>query len=681
MPEPVDPAKAYCLVALMPSGRKGQVVRGSNLLTAARELGVELESICGGRQTCGKCQIIVEQGIFAKHGITSHPDHLSPLTALEQEYLQEHDIDGRRLACAAEVLEDVLITVPEESQAHKQIIAKEATDRVIQVDPAVRQVYVEVQPAVLGDPRGDWERLEAALEAQWSLANLSIDQKTLVPLQRILREGEFAVTVTLWQDKEVIRVQPGYQEGVYGLAIDVGSTTVVVHLCDLRTGKVLATKSAMNPQVRYGEDLMSRVSYADAEPQGLARMNRAIIQTLNDLAEKATAEVNLSTKDISDIVIVGNTVMHHILLGINPTQLGVAPFALATYSHLDLNARDLGIDCNPSGKVHILPLIAGHVGADNVGVMLAESPEESEGIALIVDVGTNAEIILGDRSQVLVASSPTGPAFEGAQISHGQRAAPGAIERVRIDPQTLQPRYKVIGHPDWIDPQNDIDLPPEAKATGICGSGIVEAIAEMFLAGIINEKGHFVPSAAERSPRVRLNDRTTEFVLVDERASSSGNGIVITQNDVRAIQLAKAALYAGTKLLMDQRGVSKVDRVVLAGAFGTFISPLHAMVLGLIPDCELEQVAAVGNAAGDGARLALLNRRLRIKAEKLARTVTYVETPLESSFQDEFVAALNIPHANHLFPHLAGILPQPADLGKPKRRSRIRAKYTSPEKS
>jgi uncharacterized 2Fe-2S/4Fe-4S cluster protein (DUF4445 family) len=674
-----DLDKQHCQLVLMPSGRKGRILRGSNLLEAAQELGVELESICGGRQTCGKCQIIVEQGNFAKHGINSHDNHLSPLTPLELEYIQQHALDGRRLACAAQVLDDVLITVPEESQAHKQIIAKAATERSIEVDPAVRQLYIEVQPAVLGDPRGDWERLAAALEAQWGLTNLTIDLKTLINLQQVLREGDFTVTVTLWQDKEVIRLQPGYQEGIYGLAIDVGSTTVVAHLCDLRTGEVLATQAAMNPQVRYGEDLMSRVSYANTESQGLLRMNRAIIQTLNDLAAKAAAEISISPMAISDIVVVGNTVMHHILLGINPAQLGVAPFALATYSYLDLNARDLGLTCNPSGKLHLLPLIAGHVGADNVGVMLAESPEESEGISLIVDVGTNAEIILGDRSQVLVASSPTGPAFEGAQISHGQRAAPGAVERVRIDPQTLEPRYQVIGHPDWIHPQEEIELPPEAKATGICGSGIVEAIAEMFLAGIINAKGHFITSAADRSQRVRLKDRSAEYILVAEQDSSSRGEIVITQDDVRAIQLAKAALYAGTKLLMDHRGVEKVDRIVLAGAFGSFLSPYHAMVLGLIPDCDLDQVSAVGNAAGDGARLALLNRHLRIKADQLARTATYVETPLETTFQDEFVAALNIPHASHPFPHLSGILPAPVDHERQPRRSRLRARYQSSE--
>lgn len=662
----------------MPSGRKGQVPIGSNLLQAAQELGVELESICGGRQTCGKCQIIVEEGNFPKHGITSRSNHISDPSGLEREYDREHNLNGRRLACAAQVLGDILITVPEESQANKQIIAKAATERTIEVNPAVRQLYVEVEPAVLGDPRGDWERLAQALQDQWQLTELVIDPRALVTLQSILREGDFAVTVTIWQDKEVLRLQPGYQDGIYGLAVDVGSTTVVAHLCDLRTGSVLATQSAMNPQVRFGEDLMSRISYTNSEPQGLARMNRMIIQTLNGLAEKAAHEVELSPQDITDVVVVGNTVMHHILLGIDPTQLGVAPFALATYSALDLKARDLGLNLNNACRVHILPLIAGHVGADNVGVMLAESPADQDGISLIVDIGTNAEIILGDRIQTLVASSPTGPAFEGAQITHGQRAAPGAIDRVRIDPKTLEPRIKVIGHNDWIVPQTDSGVPPQIKATGICGSGIIEVIAELFLAGIINSKGHFIPSAAERSPRIQFNGPTGEYVLAEADCTATGSAIIITQNDVRAIQLAKAALYAGTKLLMDHRGVKQVDRIILAGAFGTFINPYHAMVLGLIPDCDLDHVVAIGNAAGDGARLALLNKNLRHKAVQLARSATYVETPLETTFQDEFVAALNIPHATHPFPHLAGSLPEFPEESTRKRRSHLRSgEYTN----
>jgi uncharacterized 2Fe-2S/4Fe-4S cluster protein (DUF4445 family) len=671
MPTSSETPRSTCQLTLMPSGRKGQVSTGTNLLDAARELGVELESICGGRQTCGKCQVIVEQGSFPKHGIKSAADHLSQPTELEIDYNQEHNLKGRRLACAAFIINDLLVTVPDESQAHKQVIAKAATERSIEVEPAVRQLYVEIEPAVLGDPRGDWERLAQAMEDQWQLSDLVIDAKALLTLQSALREGDFSATVTIWQDQEVLRVQPGYQDGVYGLAIDVGSTTVVAHLCDLRTGEVLATQSAMNPQVRFGEDLMSRISYSNSEPQGLSRMNRQIIQTLNELGAKAAKKVGLTPRDITDVVVVGNTVMHHIFLGIDPTQLGEAPFALATYSALDLKARDLGLDFNRACRLHTLPLIAGHVGADNVGVMLAESPRDYDGISLIVDVGTNAEIILGDKDQVLVASSPTGPAFEGAQITHGQRAAPGAIDRVRIDPQTLEPRIKIIGNDDWIDPG---DALPETKATGICGSGIIEAVVELFLAGIINSRGHFVPETAERSGRIQFDGPTAAYTLVESELSTTGSPIVITQNDVRAIQLAKAALYAGTKLLMDHRGVKSVDRVILAGAFGTFINPFHAMVLGLIPDCDLDQVVAVGNAAGDGARLALLNKNLRLKAVQLARSAAYVETPLETNFQDEFVAALNIPHAEHIFPHLEGQIPETEHEQPRRRRNRIRSR-------
>jgi uncharacterized 2Fe-2S/4Fe-4S cluster protein (DUF4445 family) len=381
------------------------------------------------------------------------------------------------------VLGDLLITVPEESQARKQIIAKAASDRVIEIDPAVNQVYVEVVPPELGDSRGDWERLAQALEAEWGLHDLTIDIKAVPTLQPALREGDFAVTVTVWQGKEVLRVQPGYHEGLYGLAVDIGSTTVAAHLCDLRTGAVLATEASMNPQVRYGEDLMSRVSYATREAQGLSRLNKAVVRTLNELAEKAAASAGLALEDIMDTVIVGNPVMHHILLGINPVELGGAPFALAVDSALDLKARDIGLALHPAARLHLLPLIAGHVGADNMAVQIAEMPSEQDEIQLIVDVGTNAEIVLGNRQQVLVASSPTGPAFEGAQITHGQRAAPGAIERVRIDPVTLEPRFKVIGYDEWIEPGDGSTIPGTAKTTGICGSGIIEVIAELFLAG------------------------------------------------------------------------------------------------------------------------------------------------------------------------------------------------------
>jgi uncharacterized 2Fe-2S/4Fe-4S cluster protein (DUF4445 family) len=698
-------ASKRCQIALMPSGRRGQVDRGINLLEAARQLGVELESICGGRQTCGKCQILVEEGTFPKHGLTSSADHVSAVDGREASYRQKHALGERRLACAAQVLGDLLIAVPEESQARKQIIAKAAGERVIEVRPAVWQWYVETVPATLGDRRGDWERLRQAIGDQWGLSDITVDPLVLRALQVALRDGSNAVTVTLWQPApgqtaELLQVQPGYVEGVYGLAVDVGSTTVAAHLCDLRTGALLATEATMNPQVRYGEDLMSRVSYGMMEPQGVSRMHQAIIKTLNELALRAAATAAVDAAEILELVLVGNTVMHHLLLGIDPVELGGAPFALAVAGPLNLKARDLGLAAvHPAARVHLLPCIAGHVGADNAAVFLAEAPQRQEAMTLIVDVGTNAEILLGNRQdgrlQVLSASSPTGPAFEGAQISHGQRAAPGAIERVRLDPATWEPRFKVIGSEEWLENSNQSEVnseqlteggqrprrrgrqpsPDSLRPTGICGSGIIEAVAEMFLAGVIGADGRFLEAAAARSPRVRFNGRSGEYLLVDAAHSATGRSIVVSQNDVRAIQLAKAALYAGVKLLMQRRGIERVERVILAGAFGSYISPLHALVLGLIPDCALERVTAVGNAAGDGARIALLDREERAEVARLVPLIEYVETAVEPAFQEEFVAAMALPHATDPFPHLDGIIPEPAPTATARRRRRERQNH------
>ncbi|PYV92656.1 MAG: ferredoxin [Acidobacteria bacterium] len=662
----LEPKNHVCRVILLPSGLRGEIPQGTNLLEGARMLGVELESICGGRQTCGKCQIMVEEGSFAKHAVTSIRHHLSPIEGREAAYWERHESKGRRLACAAQVSGDLLVTVPEESQAHKQVIAKAATQRAIEVQPAVRQLYVECDLARLDDPRGDWERLQEAMAKQWGLNGITIDPVLLPGLQPALRDGRGAVTLSLWQDAEVLRIQAGYAEGVYGLAIDVGSTTVAAHLCDLRTGAVLTTEVMMNPQVRFGEDLMSRVSYGMMDPDGVGRMHRAIIQGLNELAEKAALAAGLSAKDILDVVLVGNSVMHHLMLGIDPVELGGAPFALAISGPLDLKARDLGLTAvHVAARVHILPCIAGQNGADNMAVLLATAPHEQDQMMLVVDIGTNAEILLGDRQQVLAASSPTGPAFEGAQITHGQRAAPGAIERTRISPENLELKFKVIGREEWIDEST------QAAATGVCGSGIIEAIAEMFLAGIIDRDGRFMEAASQRSWRVRFNGRAGEFVLAKPDQTASKAPIVITQNDVRSVQLAKAALYAGVKLLMRRRRVDRVDRILLAGAFGSFISPQHAMVLGLIPDCDLDKVTAVGNAAGDGARIALLNRKRRSEAAELARQVDYVSIAVEPRFQDEFVAAMALPHAVDPFPHLNQHWPgqlKGQHQGRPRRR-------------
>jgi uncharacterized 2Fe-2S/4Fe-4S cluster protein (DUF4445 family) len=664
------------LVVFQPSGRQARVPAGTNLLQAARQLGVDVDSICGGRQTCGKCKIRVAEGEFAKYGIDSSTQSLSPPEPSEREFFVRRKIDDpdARLACNACVMGDLVVSVPPESQARKQVIRKAASDRPITVDPTLRQVFVAVEAHQLGERRGDWERLQEALEREWGMRELRIDLQALRKLGPALKAGKQQVTAVIWDERELIDVLPGYHEGLYGLAVDVGSTTVAAHLCDLHSGQVLATESMMNPQVSFGEDLMSRVSYAMLQRDGLQKMHEAIIAGLNRLAGLAAHAAGLKIRDIHEIVIVCNTVMHHILLGIDPVELGGAPFTLATHAPLDIKARELGLKLHPGANAHFLALEAGHVGSDNVGVLLAEAPESRTALTLLVDVGTNAEIVLGDQAGLLSCSSPTGPAFEGAQIRHGQRAAPGAIERVRIDRESKAPRFKVIGREAWSD-----ELPAaEIGATGICGSGIIEAVAELFLAGVLRPDGRFDPQCA--TPRLIWDGPKAEYLLATPEQSATGAAITVTQDDVRNIQLAKAALYAGCKLLMRRRGVSRVEQIVLAGAFGSFIDPLRAMVLGLYPDCDVRCVSAVGNAAGDGARIALLNRERRRAAAELARRVEYVETAIDPFFQEEFVAAMHFPHMSDPFPHLEGMLPERHLPSTSERRARRRSQSPQAER-
>lgn len=633
---------------LMPSGRQGEVPDGATVLEAAHTLGVDIEAVCGGRQTCRKCLVCPERGTFPKYGVVSPDGQLTPPDMTEQRYAALHHIDLKhyRMACAARVVGDVLISVPETSLARRQVFRKGISDLSIEIAPAVRRLYVNVELPVLGS-RGDWQRLQAALAKQHNLYNLSIATTALRALQQALREGAWTVTVTLWQNAEVIHIEPGCIESLYGLAVDIGSTTVVVYLCDLITGNLLATEAEMNPQVRFGEDIMSRISCA-AEPGGTERLHHAVIHTLDHLISSAAAKAGIAPHQIADMVVVGNSVMTHLFLGIDPRELGGLPFALANDEAHEVKARDLGLKalCG-EGRVHILPSIAAYVGADTVGALLAALPTLTDEITLIVDIGTNAEMVLASSDFIAASSSPTGPAFEGAQISHGQRAAVGAIERFRLDSHSGHVRYKVVGDPRWSDEL----APGETLApTGICGSGIIEIVAELFSAGFILASGRLPPSEAHA--RLRANGASGEFVVAPADETASGRAIVITQHDVRAIQLAKAALYAGIRLLMEHQGIDHIDQIKLAGAFGSYIDPRYAMTIGMIPDCDLRRVEAIGNAAGDGACIALLNLEQRRAAQMLARRVEYVETAAHPHFHDYFVDAMAFPHANDRFPHL-----------------------------
>jgi uncharacterized 2Fe-2S/4Fe-4S cluster protein (DUF4445 family) len=653
--------KGDARVVFTPSGRRGRFPVGTPLLQAARSLGVDIDSVCGGRGLCGRCQVDINAGRFAKFGVTSAPSHLSEPGPVELRYAEKRGLkEGRRLSCSSLIEGDVVVDVPETSQVHRQMVRKRAEARVIEMDPVVKLHYVEVRQPDMHDPTGDLQRLYQALEEQWGIIDLRIDRPALQGLQKKLRDGDWKVTVAIRNEDHLIHIWPGFQDKVYGIAVDVGSTTIAAHLTDLTSGEVIAAVGEMNPQIRYGEDLMSRVSYIMMNPGGEKLLTEVVQKALDDLANEAAAEAGIAIDDIVEMTVVGNPIMHHLILGIDPTELGGAPFALATDSALTLWASEIGVHVNPGCRAHFLPCIAGHVGADCAAVILSESPHLSEAMTLIVDVGTNAEIVLGNRDRLLACSSPTGPAFEGAQISCGQRAAPGAIERVRIDPETLEPRYKVIGSDLWSDEEGFSGETKKIGVTGVCGSGIIEVIAEMFLAGLINEDGVIDGSKAAISPRVVPDGRTFSYVLKEGEPE-----LRITQNDIRAIQLAKAALYAGARLLMDRMEIDSVDRIILAGAFGSHIDTKYAMVLGMIPDCELDNVWAAGNAAGTGARIALLNRAARREISETVRAVEKVETAVEPKFQDHFVQAMAIPHKTAVYANLARhvSLPVKSDTG------------------
>ena len=681
-------------VILQPSGRRGQVNEGTSVRAAARELGVEIESICAENATCGKCMVLVEEGRFEKYNIDSKRDHLSPLGAEERAYLMRRpkllkdkgwEIGQVRLSCQCKVLGDVLINVPEESRGNKQIVRKSARERAIEIKPSIRKYYVSLSPPNLERPIADWERLAKGLETSMGLVrrgeedlprwfDLTIDYQCLRTLSSTLREAKWNVTVSVWQDKEVIEVQPGYVEDSYGAAVDIGSTTVALYLCNLRTGEILAAESEMNPQIVYGEDVMSRIQYAIEHKDGLEKLHKAVIATLNKLLKQAVKSANeklletlgfdtsekstrstqptiIKVENILEMVLVGNSTMHHLLLNLHPKDLGLAPFVPAIHRSMNIKARDLGLQINSSGNIHVLPTIASFVGADTSAMILAEEPHKQDENWLLIDVGTNAELILGNRKRLVCTSTPTGPALEGAHVEYGMRAAPGAIERVHIDETTLEPKYKVIGVDGW----NTDHAEFKGHVKGICGSAIIDSVAELFRAGIVDSRGKFKKNLS--SNRIREGENGWEYVIAWAEETSIGRDIPMTQQDVRQIQLAKAALFTAARTLLKRSGLQSPDKIILAGGFGSYIDKEKAMLIGLIPDCKLENVYAVGNAAGDGARIALLNVEKRKEIDSVTRKVERFELPTDPEFQNQFMLATSFPHMSEPFEHIAHLIP------------------------
>ncbi len=632
-------------VVFSPGGLRGAFDPGITVMQAARSLGVDIASVCGGNAVCGRCQVQLIEGEFSKFALYSAATHLSPLTRRER-LLREQGLlkPNSRLSCQTRLWGDVVLDVPESSQQFEAVVCKVSDQINTVVNPSVRLFDIQLSPSTLDNAISDSDRLKDALAHRYGLPDVGIAFHALRHLPGALQSGNGKITVAVTENRTLVSVRAGEKTAAYGVAIDIGSTTVAAQLCDLKTGNVVASAGKMNPQIRYGDDVMSRLSYVILNPSGRLELTTAIRTTLQELISELAVRAGIAVEQIWDVTVVANPVMHHLFFGLDPRQLGFAPFALVTQEALNATAAALDLAVHPDARLYGLPCIAGHVGADAAAVVLAERPDLSSEISLIIDIGTNAEVILGNADRLLACSCPTGPAFEGAQISGGQRAAVGAIERVRIDRNTLEPRFKVIGCDDWSDQPGF----GHTKITGICGSGIIEAIAELLLAGVILPDGKIDGRKSGQFARVIPQGRTFSYVL----SGQPGMPVLqITQKDVRAIQLAKAALHASTRLLMDKLQVQHVDQIRLAGAFGSYIDVYYAMMLGILPECPLDRVSAAGNAAGTGARIALLDVHARRHIEQLVRRIEKIETALEAGFQQYFVDAMGFSH--RLFTHAA----------------------------
>ena len=618
-------------VCFTPSGRqyKGEV--GETLLQVAQDAGVAIRSLCGGYGQCHQCWIEVSEGSHPKFNVECKSENVSGITSLERQLIIDNpSYKGKRLACQTCIQGDLVIDVPEESQEHKAYISKKNAKHDYSIDSAITLFDCTLEESTLDKNPSATENLLSQLEKQDVKA--TIDFNLLRGFQPLIHESKGCLTVAIRDQKEIVAIYPQGKHQIIGAAIDIGSTTLALYIYDLKNAKLVYESSAMNPQIRFGEDLMSRVSYVMMNKGGDKKLTTAVRTKITEMLHEACEYLEIEWGKLLEVVLVGNPIMHHIFFGISPVELGQAPFTLSIRSWLDVDAKDLGFDLYPKTRLSFLPLIAGHVGADTAAAYLSQMETMHSETTLLVDIGTNAEIMLAKGGRVYATSSPTGPAFEGAEISSGVRATYGAIERVRIDKNTLAVRYKVIGCDAWSD-EPDFEL-VQMKAIGICGSGIIEAIVAFAEAGIIDQSGLFVESIAPEL--FSKNGNTTRFLLVEQGDKS----IYVEQVDIRSIQLAKAALSAGVSILMDYLECTEFDKVLLAGAFGAHLDARYVALLDIIPTSTAEKIISVGNAAGVGASAALLDINKRKIIIDAVDKVVKIETATEPKFQEYFVDAM-----------------------------------------
>ncbi|HIE78088.1 MAG TPA: DUF4445 domain-containing protein [Candidatus Thioglobus sp.] len=618
-------------ICFTPSGLKHKADTGITILKVAQDAGVAIRSLCGGYGQCHQCWIEVSEGKHPKFGVDCIAENSGELTQIEKQLIKDNpQYKGMRLACQTSIEGDLVIDVPEGSQEHKAYISKKNISQDYTLSTAIQLIDCKLEESTLDENPSSTENLLAQLEKQGIHA--TFDFSLLSSLQGLIHNNKGELSVAVRDSKTVVAVYPKAEHQIIGAAVDIGSTTLAIYVYDLKTGKLIFESSAMNPQIRYGEDLMSRVSYVMMNKDGDKKLTKAVRSKLTEMFHESCEKLNLDLDKLLEIVLVGNPIMHHIFFGISPVELGQAPFTVATREWMDVDAQALGFDLYPKTRLSFLPLIAGHVGADTAAAYLSQMHIMHSQTTLLVDIGTNAEIMLSKNGNVYATSSPTGPAFEGAEISSGVRATHGAIERVRIDKDNLSISFKVIGINSWSDEEEFKSS--KQDAIGICGSGIIEAIVSLAEAGIIDQTGLFVESSApERFSKV---GNTTRFLLVDQGDKS----IYIEQVDIRSIQLAKAALSAGVSLLMDYLDCTEFDQVLLAGAFGAHLDARYVAMLDIIPSATEEIITTVGNAAGIGASAALLDVGKRQKIIDAVSNVVKIESANEPKFQQYFVDAM-----------------------------------------
>lgn len=614
-------------VVFAPSGRVAWCPTATTVLDAAREAGVYLEAACGGAGTCGKCKVRILDGDAGRW------------TAKETEHVNREEKErGYRLACKAAVREDLKVFIPTESVFKAQPRGKSFKAGKVRLNPAISACTIDLKSVRCGgsDPQSFFTSL---VSERCGKHGLSANEAAVDQFAAYLKTKRHRVTALLWMDREIIQAQARKPKKLLGIALDLGTTTVALYVCDLTTGKIIASGAASNPQIVFGEDVVARINYSVCHPDsGLERMRSELLNAVNSLIEAIAADFGFVPQDVVDMTVVGNTVMHHIFLGLTPDGLGRSPFTPSIVESVDVRAGEIGIGIYPDAYVHVLPVEAGFVGADNVGVLISEKPYLQQDPVLIMDLGTNGELVAGNKAHLFSCSCATGPALEGAQIKWGMRAVTGAIERVAVDPVTFDVRFKSVGNKGWSTEAR----PGQYKAAGICGSGIVDAVAELYKYGLLEKSGAF--SKNNTTQRLRKGpDDVTEFVLVWAEETAMGKDIVITQHDVRQIQLAKAALQVGCNILMKRLNISRFSRILVAGAFGMHIDVESGLAVGLFPPCERGQVSLIGNAAGRGAYLALTDKSERAEADRVARWVQHVELATDEGFREDFLEGLAFP--------------------------------------